>query len=370
MLRCCLPVWRRVVRAGTLTRYCGESVTGVALACPPVHNPSSPLNVILGLNTNLTSLTSIAWSYRAGSAAATALANTAAKPQYAQIPAADLPTSGTVTVSARLVSPYGTGTATLSVRINSPPQCTNADGSCLGLDATTGTFPMAQFVASVSNWLDTTDKDSALSYEYGTYTAAGGYSRQVVTPASKYTFKGFTPGSYSLYACALNAYGARTCERASVTVSEPAGQVDVASVLAATVDVSALNATQDTQSLVQAAQQAKALLKFAASSGNTTAVNATAAAEKAAAMSKIQNGLIVALAAQSSGSDTTQALNVLSAVSSLATSGVGPAPFCHVLPAHRLFKLVFMVSRYSIAARGAGVNLCDSAPDGRLCYCK
>lgn len=105
------------------------------------------------------------------------------------------------------------GTSSLTVPLNGPPVCSSPANECLTLDRSTATFPDATFKACAVAWSD--PEAGPLSYEFGTLSTGLSREQQVVASnvgSSCFTFSGLPTGPSTLYGCAVDALGARTCQ--------------------------------------------------------------------------------------------------------------------------------------------------------------
>jgi hypothetical protein len=116
------------------------------------------------------------------------------------------------------------GTSSITVPLNSAPYCSSAPlSSCIVLDSTTATFPDGKFNAYTTGWADP-DNDE-LRFEFGVHSALGPQAFSAGT-SSSYTFSGLMPGMNTLYVCAIDSYGAKSCEQDTVRVQPPQQKLD------------------------------------------------------------------------------------------------------------------------------------------------
>ena len=132
------------VPTGTVLRACG------AVACPPLHSTDQPLSLTLQLPAAFAAAT-VQWS---SEQVALASKDIDAASLDLTIPPTLLPRGGAVTVEAALTLKGETGTATLTVPVNSAPYCADAAGACLSVDTKSDVFPGASFVATAANIAD------------------------------------------------------------------------------------------------------------------------------------------------------------------------------------------------------------------------
>jgi hypothetical protein len=121
------------------------------------------------------------------------------------------------------------GTSSITVPLNSAPYCSSAPlSSCIVLDATTTTFPGGKISAYTTGWADP-DGDE-LRYEFGVHTALGPQALSAGGAGSSYRFSGLLPGMNTLYVCAIDGFGARSCQQESVRVLAPRRGMDGSSI--------------------------------------------------------------------------------------------------------------------------------------------
>jgi len=104
------------------------------------------------------------------------------------------------------------GVSSLTVPLNGPPYCSSPAGECINLDRAVATFPNASFKACAVAWAD--PENSPLTYEFGTVSAATNEEVAMATrlTGNCYTFASLPTGPSTLYACAVDALNARTCQ--------------------------------------------------------------------------------------------------------------------------------------------------------------
>jgi hypothetical protein len=124
------------VPTGRVLRVCAS-----AAGCPARHSASAPL--ALSLVSDSPAAT-VAWSSDQGIPALAAAGNS----RDIVLPAASLPASGAVAVTATLTSAGGSSSKTsILVPINARPQCSGPSGSCLVITSASSVFPGASFAA-------------------------------------------------------------------------------------------------------------------------------------------------------------------------------------------------------------------------------
>jgi hypothetical protein len=106
------------------------------------------------------------------------------------------------------------GTSSLTVPLNGPPYCSSSSGECLTIDRSIATTPDAHFKACAVAWAD--PEKNPITYDFGTLSALR-EQKAVATnvPGSCFTFASLPPGPSTLYACAVDSMGARTCQEVS-----------------------------------------------------------------------------------------------------------------------------------------------------------
>ncbi|KAG2451827.1 hypothetical protein HYH02_003603 [Chlamydomonas schloesseri] len=298
---------------GNLTRQCA------AAGCSSPHPTDAPLTVMLTIATEFVAST-VSWASAdasgvAGLTAASA-ANTPGMPPGVHtltVPASVLPTNRpSITITAVMTSPANvSGEATVTVPLNGAPFCSlvptvagasaNANGVCLEVTALADTFPTAAFRIRANNWADTSawTNINTLNYDFGIRTfIEGGAINDVMQQSSAApsgTLVGMQQGNVTLYGCAIDPEGSRTCGTVVVTVKPPGADFNASAALS-TVDVSALLESNDKRSLLQAANTAAAIM-------STVNTSDPAAAELVSKQSAL---LVSAILSGTSMTDATQ----------------------------------------------------------------
>ncbi|KAG2441728.1 hypothetical protein HXX76_003343 [Chlamydomonas incerta] len=314
---------------GNLTRQCA------AAGCGSPHPTDSSLTVMLTIGTEFVAST-VSWSSgeAAGVAGLTAAsaANTPGMPPGVHtltVPSSVLPTNRpSITITATMTSPANvSGEATLTVPLNGAPFCSlvpqalavasaAANGLCLEVTALADTFPTAAFRIRANNWADTSASSSdvnTLNYEFGIRTVIEGGAvndvMQQTSTAPSGTLVGMQQGNVTLYGCAIDPEGSRTCGTVVVTVKPPGAGFNASAALS-TVDVNALLESNDKRSLLQAANTAAAIM-------STVNTSDPAAAEL---VSKQSAALVSAILSGTSMTDATQRNQAVAAMSAIASS--------------------------------------------------
>ncbi|KAG2451825.1 hypothetical protein HYH02_003601 [Chlamydomonas schloesseri] len=287
---------------GNLTRQCA------AAGCSSPHPTDKALTVMLTIATEFVAST-VSWasadaSGMAGLTAASA-ANTPGMPPGVHtltVPASVLPTNRpSITITAVMTSPANvSGEATVTVPLNGAPFCSlvptlagasaNANGVCLEVTALADTFPTAAF------------------RNLGDGGAINDVMQQSSTAPSG-TLVGMQQGNVTLYGCAIDPEGSRTCGAVLVTVKPPGADFNASAALS-TMDVSALLESNDKRSLLQAANTAAAIM-------STVNTSDPAAAELVSKQSAL---LVSAILSGTSMTDATQRNQAVAAMSAIATS--------------------------------------------------
>ncbi|EFJ43984.1 hypothetical protein VOLCADRAFT_95837 [Volvox carteri f. nagariensis] len=249
---------------GSLTRQCA------AAACAAPHSTDRNLTVLLQLaspydTTAAAAAITVAWDSPEAAAVSelTAVTSSAADSSgggggggglpagafLLTIPAALLPaarSSITITANITLAATGATGTAAVTVPLNSAPYCTSSSsdpGQCLSLTVLNDTFPTAAFTIRASGWADVGQVDGSsqqLKYEFGVRrpVVLGGGSGitvnlvQQLGTATSATLVGLPQGAVQLYGCAIDVDGSRTCGLVNVTVSPPGDGFNATAALA------------------------------------------------------------------------------------------------------------------------------------------
>lgn len=206
------------VPTGLVVRRCAATSADCAAA---VHNVGDDLSLSLVRAADSTSATA-AWSSAevALSGANTGTGGTTATDLV--ILASALPAAGSITVTATLTMGGVQGLATLRVPLNAAPACQLS--SCVAVETLDATFANHKFRVTARGFWDADGEDSKLTYEFGEVvdgkrrTVAGGLT------STSYLLAGLGEGVSTLFTCAVDAYGARACATADVTVNvKPAG---------------------------------------------------------------------------------------------------------------------------------------------------
>ncbi|KAG2441729.1 hypothetical protein HXX76_003344 [Chlamydomonas incerta] len=312
---------------GNLTRQCA------AAGCGSPHPTDRALTVMLTIGTEFVAST-VSWSSgdAAGVAGLTAAsaANTPGMPPGVHtltVPSSVLPTNRpSITITATMTSPANvSGEATLTVPLNGAPFCSlvpqalagasaAANGLCLEVTALADTFPTAAFRIRANNWADSSASAlNTLSYDFGIRSLGdGGAVNDAVQQSSAApsgTLVGMQQGNVTLYGCAIDPEGSRTCGTVVITVKPPGAGFNASAALS-TVDVNALLESNDKRSLLQAANTAAAIM-------STVNTSDPAAAEL---VSKQSAALVSAILSGTSMTDATQRNQAVAAMSAIASS--------------------------------------------------
>eukprot|EP00775_Hariotina_reticulata_P013266 gene13266-13396_t len=327
---------------GTIFRFCGfDPVDYSALPCAAKHNPTQDLILNLDLDDGFEEAT-VEWS----SSSVALQENTNAvglKKTTLVIKARDANNKpvfpiGSLKLTATLNMPGIKGSASTIIMLNSAPACPKLP--CFATDVNSTVFPAYTFVGSVNGWMDP-DGDSML-YEFGEVTDSGYVARDPAGPSTSYVFKGFQPGKYQLYACAIDTYNARTCSSVSVTVNKPVAETaaqmqQLVQDSVAKIDVAQLASTGDVSAVTAALNEFASIASFAATATTTTgsstgssgsSTSPAAAAPPDPVVVAKQNALLTTLTSVINTKDPasmSSTLNAVGAVSSSATTLSGAA---------------------------------------------
>ncbi|GFR46952.1 hypothetical protein Agub_g8601 [Astrephomene gubernaculifera] len=200
---------------------------------------------------------------------------------FLTIPSSQLPNNrATATITATMTTPEGlTGLATRTVPLNSAPYCSLAESSainstaaaaCLSIETLDDTFPTATFVIRGQGWVD--GQDSQLRYEFGIRDIRSDGRivdavRQISTGLSA-TITGLLQGDATLYGCALDSWGSRSCGVITVTVKPPAADFDLVAAATA-IDVDLVVQWNSEGALLQAGHKLASLLQSATSNSSS-----------------------------------------------------------------------------------------------------
>jgi hypothetical protein len=117
------------------------------------------------------------------------------------------------------------------VPLNGPPYCSADSGECLAIDRSVATFPDSHFRACANGWAD--PEKGALTYEFGVVSEMHDQKAVATNSGSCYTFASMPVGPSTLYACAVDALGARTCQEVRKSIYHPITTADNANHLLA-----------------------------------------------------------------------------------------------------------------------------------------
>lgn len=241
------------------------------------------------------------------------------------------------------------GTSSITVPLNSAPYCSSSPlFDCIALDITEGVFPAAKFTAYTTAWADP-DNDT-LTYEFGVLGALG--PQQLSTGgATSYIFSSLLPGLNTLYVCAVDTYGARSCQQASVKVYSPRRRLDTNSIADQIMNIDdslGQSGSSSAPSIVDAAMQVASLLSYSAAnavshalsnglfggfykelgsvSGSSSALQSVPAVARKAPVQNATNQLLVLLSRSGSVKDVSEMNSLMAAAAQLSrSSSVTPA---------------------------------------------
>jgi hypothetical protein len=153
--------------------------------------------------------------------------------------------------------------STITIPLNQAPYCSRPSdsASCIQLDRSESVFPDSNFQINSLGWAD--PENSGLTYEFGLLTDLG---RQLLLSARDPAFSlaGLMPGSNTLYVCAVDEFGAKTCQEAQALVQEPEGpfsDTDVDDQISL-MNIPSLDDTLDAPSLIGAALKMASLISY------------------------------------------------------------------------------------------------------------
>ncbi|GFR46951.1 hypothetical protein Agub_g8600 [Astrephomene gubernaculifera] len=322
---------------GTLTRQCASGM------CTGPHSTDAPLTVMLAMAAGY-SISSVLWtSAELPGLGATAAADSSAQSnaRFLTVPASQVPTNRlSLTLTATMKTPDGlSGEATITVPLNSGPYCSLASSAggdigsvaasaCLSAEALDDVFPKAAFVMRAQGWAD--GQDSQLRYEYGVRNVRGD-GRVVdqmyqIGSAASATITGLSQGNVTLYGCAIDSQGSRTCGVLNVAVKPPPADFDAVAAVAS-IDVDLVLQWNDASALLQAGQALANLLSaaFSSTADSTTSgsgsggggVNATALAEVA---DKQGMAIVNAILGRTTMADPAEVQQAIATISAIAES--------------------------------------------------
>jgi hypothetical protein len=102
------------------------------------------------------------------------------------------------------------GTSSLTVPLNGPPYCSSSSSECLTLDRSVAKYPEADFRACAVAWAD--PESGPLTYEFGTVSSQREQKAVATNAGSCYNFASLPVGPSTLYGCAIDSLGARSCQ--------------------------------------------------------------------------------------------------------------------------------------------------------------
>lgn len=201
------------------------------------------------------------------------------------IPPALLPQGGLFTISANVSLSGQTGTATISVPVNSAPYCSAGASTCFAVTAASTTFPTAQFQATAVNFADDGGA-SNLKYEYG-LMVNNQPMPLLIDRVTAFTFTNLAQGTNILYVRAVDVEQASILLSYSATVQAPASNFNASTALAG-LDVGRAVATGDPAAISQAAMAITALAQYAFLTTSTTSGSNTSTTNQAVAQAAAQ----------------------------------------------------------------------------------
>jgi len=247
------------VPTGSIARLCGST------ACAPKHSGSQPLSLVLQLP-GAFAAASVSWARADG----IPIAAGDVSGLELTVPVAKLPAAGTPLVVQANISLNGeSGSAMLTVPVNSAPYCPPGKEKCLTVDAKHDIFPYVEFVATASGFSDDDDGASNLMYEWGVFDQRQRPSPLLIDRVTTYKFVGLPKGQTKIYVRATDAAGASAEEWTVVTVRDPPAEFSATSAVES-VNISTVASLGDPALLNQAANSIVALASFGLTSNTTS----------------------------------------------------------------------------------------------------
>jgi hypothetical protein len=253
---------------GALLRVCGLD------GCDAPHPTTSDLTLQLVLRA-VDAAANVTWSSAQAPGLSALPSVRFSSLVFLTVPASRLPvTLPSMTIVANMTRNGASGIATVTVPLNSAPMCSEPAGCC-GLAMQSSAFPDAAAYVSAQGWTDANTDASQLRFEFGIRPGGGCVSETrvvlfcltthaplrplcrlplpYVTAAAtcfvhllrsapdRIQYVGAQPaalivglpvGASTLYCCAVDAYGAKSCGTANATVTPPPANFDASSALA------------------------------------------------------------------------------------------------------------------------------------------
>ncbi|KAG2486681.1 hypothetical protein HYH03_014611 [Edaphochlamys debaryana] len=308
---------------GTLRRLCAPAL------CSRPHPMGRPLDLMLTVEGTAGStdvIKSVVWSSDQAPSVAT-LKGTGGPTSgvfLLTIPPASLPSAPSITVAATMMNANGTsGVATLTIALSSAPYCSDTStpaagsGPCLAVTVVYANAPNALVAVQAFSWSDIQDSASGLMYEFGLKFAAtsiGGAERvqpQQYGAATSAALYGMPDGTITVYGCAVDTGGARTCSDVLVSIGGAAsgGAVDFSSL--DSIDAAALLSANNPVALLQSASQAAGLFAL---------VTSTSSADLRQLVAARSAALVQAVASSAALKDFVQAQQAVSVIEAVATA--------------------------------------------------
>ncbi|GFR51061.1 hypothetical protein Agub_g13383 [Astrephomene gubernaculifera] len=323
---------------GTLSRQCS------AAECASPHNTDKDLTLMLVMESQFREAT-VTWSSAeidgiagVNATAATLTDGSPSGTYLLTIPSAYLPTNlAAATITAKMLLNGLDGSAMVTVPLNSAPACTLSDtddnSACLSVELTSSTFPTAVASVRAQGWSDA--QDTQLSYEFGLRVArsdggSGTEDRaQQLGVISSAALVGLAQGNVTVYCCAIDSQGSRTCGSSVAVILPPSADFDAMSSLSS-VDLTQLSESGDQASIIQAAAQISLLTAYMAASSDTgssskVASGASAKASDSAVQlaSSTATTLVTAILGATNLDDAQQASLALSSIATTVSSSAG-----------------------------------------------
>ncbi|GIL88894.1 hypothetical protein Vretimale_16895 [Volvox reticuliferus] len=214
---------------GTLSRMCSPD------QCAKPHNTADDLAIMLAMDAGFSTGITVIWASEDVPSIATLKAVQKANGAFfLTVPSAILPTNlDEISISAKMTSKDGaTGLAFLKVSLDAPPFCTlNAanPSKCLEVVLANKQYPQAVATISAIEWSDYVD-GTELTYEFGTVNGSKVNLQQLGSTTTA-TLLGLFYGNVTLYGCAVDSSGGRTCASVTVQIDAPPKDFDAGQAL-------------------------------------------------------------------------------------------------------------------------------------------
>ncbi|GLI60874.1 hypothetical protein VaNZ11_003092 [Volvox africanus] len=241
---------------GNLTRQCSPD------QCAKPHNTADDLVVLLTLDTDFITGTTVVWESKdvPGISTLTAV-RTVTGAIMLSLPSAILPTNlDEISITAKLTWKGVGGLAFLKVSLDAPPFCTLGEPSqCLQVILDNDQYPQAVATISAIGWRDYLD-GTDLTYEFGTVNGSNVNLQQSGSTTTAVVL-GLFYGQVTLYGCAVDSGGGRTCASVTITVRTPPATFDARLTLSS-INISSVTSSRSRTKLFGAANQCGCLFRW------------------------------------------------------------------------------------------------------------